>query len=204
MEAFIELIQEEEKEKYESSYVPPSQENPAGPRAKSSPPPTASDIPPAISESLPMLPKESASSSHNETVNLTADNSSYETPWICPMCTLENPSTFLCCDVCAAEQPPPTNTLSTSTSGQGSTQPVRLESRNSKKRPLSFDRKEEKQPNPGDRFVFKNRTRPLDTLKSLDRGVDKKPLGWVCISCSSFMETQWWTCSCCGTMKPSS
>lgn len=204
MEAFIELIQEEEREKYESSYVPPSQENPAGPRTKSSPPLSTSDIPPTISETLPALPKEAPSSNRNETVDLTADNSSYETPWICPTCTLENPSTFLCCDVCATERPPPTNTLSKSTSGQNPTQPVRSESRNLKKRPLSLDRKEEKEANPGDTFIFKNRTRALDTLKSLDRGADKKPLGWVCISCSSFMETQWWTCSCCGTMKPSS
>lgn len=207
MEAFIELIQEEEREKYESSYVPPSQENPAGPRTKSPsppPPPTASDIPPVISKTLPVLQKETPSSNHNETVDLTADNSSYETPWICPMCTLENPSTFLCCDVCAAERPPPTNTLSTSTSVGNNIQPVRPESRNSKKRPLTLDRKEEKDANPGDPFLFKNRTRALDTLKSLDRGADKKPLGWVCTSCSSFMETQWWTCSCCGTMKPSS
>ncbi|KAJ5192282.1 hypothetical protein N7449_008424 [Penicillium cf. viridicatum] len=204
MEAFIELIQEEEREKYESSYVPPSQENPAGPRTQSSPPPTASDIPPVISETLPVLQKEAPSSNRNETVDLTADNSSYETPWICPMCTLENPSTFLCCDVCAAERPPPTNTLSTSTSIRKNIQPVRSESRNSKKRPLTPDRKEEKDANPGDPFLFKNRTRALDTLKSLDQGADKKPLGWVCTSCSSFMETQWWTCSCCGTMKPSS
>ncbi|KAJ5396130.1 uncharacterized protein N7487_010433 [Penicillium crustosum] len=148
--------------------------------------------------------KEAPSPTRNETVDLTADNSSYETPWICPMCTLENPSTFLCCDVCAAERPPPTNTLSTSTSARNNSQPVRSESRNSKKRPLTLDRKEEKDVNPGDPFLFKNRTRALDTLKSLDRGADKKPLGWVCTSCSSFMETQWWTCSCCGTMKPSS
>ncbi|KAJ5210919.1 Zinc finger RanBP2-type [Penicillium cf. griseofulvum] len=204
MEAFIELIQEEEREKYESSYVPPSQENPAGPRTKSSPPPTASDIPPAISETLPALPKESPPSDGNETVNLTADNSSYEAPWVCPTCTLKNPSTFLCCDVCAAERPPPTSTLSTSTSSRNSTQPVRSEPRISQKRPLPLDQNQEKEANLRSAFVFKNRTRALDTLKSLDRGADKKPLGWVCISCSSFMETQWWTCSCCGTMKPSS
>ncbi|KAI2725626.1 hypothetical protein CBS147333_1032 [Penicillium roqueforti] len=204
MEAFIELIQEEEREKYESSYVTPSQEHPAGPRTKSSPPPASSDIPPAVSEDLPVIPKEAPSSDRNEAVDLTADNSSYETPWICPTCTLENPSTFLCCDACAAERPPPTNTPSTSASGRHYTQPVRSESRNLKKRRLSLGRKEEAKANPGDTFVFKNRTRALDTLKSLDRGADKKPLGWVCISCSSFMETQWWTCSCCGTMKPSS
>jgi hypothetical protein len=39
----------------------------------------------------------------------------------------------------------------------GSPEPVHLESQNPKKRPLSIDRKEEKQTNPGDPFVFKNR-----------------------------------------------
>jgi hypothetical protein len=206
MEAFIELIQEEEREKYESSYVPPSQENPAGPRTKSSPPPTASDNSPAASEPQPVLPQTASSSDSKETVDLTADNSSYDAPWICSTCTLENPSTFLCCDVCAAERPPPTNTLSTSTSnlGQRSTQPLRSGPRISKKRSLPLDRNEDRNAKPRDTFALKNRTRALDTLKALDRGADKKPLGWLCTSCSSFMESQWWTCSCCGTMKPSS
>ncbi|KAJ5780337.1 Zinc finger RanBP2-type [Penicillium paradoxum] len=208
MEAFIELIQEEEREKYESSYVPPSQQNPAGPRTKSSPPLTASDTSPATSEAQPVMPQVTSSSNNNITVDLTADNSSYEAPWTCSTCTLENPSTFLCCDVCAAERPPPTNTLFTttsiSTSGRTSALPARSEPRNSKKRSAPLDRKEDKDINPRDTFAFKNRTRALDTLKSLDRDADKKPLGWLCTSCSSFMETQWWTCSCCGTMKPSS
>ncbi|KAJ5464178.1 hypothetical protein N7475_007313 [Penicillium sp. IBT 31633x] len=208
MEAFIEMIQEEEKERYESSYVPPSQENPAGPRTKSSPPHTASDTTPADCNTSSALPQAATSSGRKETVDLTADNSSYEAPWTCSTCTLENPSTFLCCDVCAAERPLPTNALTTSTSipthGRKSTQPVRSESRNPKKRSLPLGRKEDRETNPKDTFAFKNRTRPLDTLKSLDRGADKKPLGWLCTSCSSFMETQWWTCSCCGTMKPSS
>jgi RNA polymerase subunit RPABC4/transcription elongation factor Spt4 len=26
-------------------------------------------------------------------------------------------------------------------------------------------------------------------------------LGWNCLECGTFMETQWWTCSLCGTMK---
>lgn len=208
MEAFIELIQQEEREKYEASYVPPSQQNPAGPRAESSPPPASSFTPPAASDIQTALPKASSSPDHKTTIDLTADNSSYEAPWICSTCTLENPSTFLCCDVCAAERPPPTNKLSTSkpiaTYGKKSTLPVRSEPRNSKKRSLPLDRKEDKEATPRDTFAFKNRTRALDTLKSLDQGADKKPLGWLCTSCSSFMETQWWTCSCCGTMKPSS
>ena len=132
-----------------------------------------------------------------------ADNSSYDKPWTCPTCTLENPSNFLCCDVCAAERPPPTNTqpASTSTSGNTSNKPPRSVSRGSTKRSLPPDQPDDKK-NPKDTFAFKNRTRAKDSLKKLDQGVNKKPLGWVCTSCSSFMETQWWTCSCCGTMKP--
>jgi hypothetical protein len=204
MEAFIELIQEEEREKYDSSYVPPSQENPAGPRTQSSPP-ASSNTPSATSKPQPVIPRTSRSGK-DEPVNLTADNSSYDTPWICPTCTLENQSTFLCCDVCAAERPPPTNskTTSMSTSRSASTQPLQSKFLNPKKRPLPAEKKEEKEANPRDTFAFKNRTRPLDSIRALDRGTEKKPLGWLCTSCGSFMETHWWTCSCCGTMKPSS
>ena len=31
-----------------------------------------------------------------------------------------------------------------------------------------------------------------------------KPLGWNCLTCGSFMDTQWWTCSMCGSLKASS
>ncbi|KAJ5565702.1 Zinc finger RanBP2-type [Penicillium sp. DV-2018c] len=208
MEAFIELIQEEEREKYESSYIPPSQDNPAGPRTKPSPPPTTSKDSPAARNPQSELAQPASSSGNQEIVNLTADNSSYDAPWVCSTCTLENPSTFLCCDVCAAERPLPTNKLSTPTptseTSQRSTLPVRSGPRIPKKRSLPFDRNEDRKAMPRDTFALKNRTRALDSLKALDRGADKKPLGWLCTSCSSFMESQWWTCSCCGTMKPSS
>ncbi|KAJ5336804.1 zinc finger protein [Penicillium brevicompactum] len=206
MEAFIELIQEEEREKYESSYVPPSQEHPAGPRTESSPPPVPSDIPPATSKSVPASPNPTKQSVPAESVNLTADNSSYDKPWICPTCTLENQSTFLCCDACAGERPPPTNTKPTpaSTSRRVSTQRKPSDTQNPKKRPLSINQNEEKDVNARNAFAFKNRTRPVDNIKALESGAEKKPLGWLCESCGSFMESQWWTCSCCGTMKPSS
>ncbi|KAJ6008944.1 hypothetical protein N7499_001009 [Penicillium canescens] len=203
MEAFIELIQEEEREKHGSSYLPPSQEHPAGPRTESSPP-ARSNTPPATSDT-PFVPtKEAPTSNQSHNVDHKADNSSYDNPWTCPSCTLENPPNFLCCDVCAAERPPPTNIKpeSTSTPGNTSNQPQQSVLRGSTKRSLPPDQPDKK--NPKDTFAFKNRTRAKDSLKKLDQGVNKKPLGWVCTSCSSFMETQWWTCSCCGTMKPSS
>ncbi|KAJ5648591.1 hypothetical protein N7490_004963 [Penicillium lividum] len=195
LQAFIELIQEEEREKYGSSYVPPSQENPAGPRTEASPSKlsvkdTAKSLP---AKKPPTIPSSSS----------RANNSSYDAPWICPMCTLENPSNFLCCDVCAAERPTPSNTnLAKGPSRQISAKSASAEPQNQKKRPLGDNIEVKKDP-PRDAFALKNRTRALDSLSSLDRDANKRPLGWVC-SCGTFMETQWWTCSLCGSMKPSS
>ena len=32
----------------------------------------------------------------------------------------------------------------------------------------------------------------------------ERPMGWVCMVCGTYMESQWWTCSQCGTMKATS
>lgn len=200
MQAFIELIQEEEREKYGSSYIPPSQENPAGPQTGSSP------DPPSFSKTVTAQPDELSLRKTAGARHLTADNSSYEAPWSCPTCTLENPPNFLCCDACAAERPAP----SKEKPPQPQLEPpirntVPPERPRHKKRPLQEVEKEANDESvPRDTFTFKNRTRALDSLASLDRDANKKPLGWICTSCGSFMETQWWTCSCCGKMKPSS
>ncbi|KAJ5644569.1 Zinc finger RanBP2-type [Penicillium longicatenatum] len=195
LQAFIELIQEEEREKYGSSYVPPSQENPAGPRTESSLPKSS-----ARDTAKSLLSNKTPAVSSSST---TANNSSYDAPWTCPMCTLENPSNFLCCDVCASERPTPTNTnVAKGSSRQTPAQSVRAEPEKQKKRALPDDTGAKPDPAHGT-FAFKNRTRALDTLSSLDRDANKRPLGWVC-SCGTFMETQWWTCSLCGSMKPSS
>lgn len=194
LQAFIELIQEEEREKYGTAYVPPSQENPAGPRKGTSPA--------SPSDSLIILPDTPDSDPSSSSTK--ANNNSYESAWTCPTCTLENPSNFLCCDVCAAERPAPSNLKST-----GLEERPRPTSRappkppNQKKRPAQMDERGEGDSTPRDTFTFKNRTRALDSLACLGRDVNKRPLGWVC-NCGTFMESQWWTCSLCGTMKPSS
>ncbi|KAJ5280513.1 hypothetical protein N7478_005885 [Penicillium angulare] len=202
MQAFIELIQEEEREKYGSSYVPPSQENPAGPRAQS--PEPSSDGPKTVQNpNEEPTPKDTPINLTEDT--LGADNSSYDATWTCPTCTLENPANFLCCDVCASERPVPSNSkVAEAPARPASAQRVPAEPQNPKKRPLPTDNNPAKDGPPArDTFAFKNRTRPLDKLKSLDQDANKRPLGWLC-SCGTFMETQWWTCSLCGSMKPSS
>lgn len=173
-QAYIELIQQEEREKYGPSYIPPSQENPAGPRATMSPPP---------------IPESTKPTSQPDPIDLTSDNASYEKPWTCPTCTLANPSTFLCCDACAAERPRPSNPRSISGPATISDAPPRAAS----KRPLSQ----------ASEAAARNR-RAAETLAAADRTSQKRPLGWVCHTCGTFMETEYWTCSNCGMMKQTS
>ena len=176
-QAYIELIQQEERERYGPSYIPPSESNPGGPRSFMSPPPIPESTRPSSSSQAPLSP---------EPTDLISDSSAYENPWTCPTCTLENPPDFLCCDVCAAERPRPSNPRSIS-------EPV--PPRNKNKRPLS-----ESTSKPS----FKNHTSAVQSLADLDKNAQKRPLGWVCQSCKSFMQTEFWTCSNCGLMKSSS
>ncbi|KAA8643586.1 hypothetical protein EYZ11_009485 [Aspergillus tanneri] len=180
MQAYIELIEQEERERYGPSYIPPSQENPAGSRSTPSPP------------LIPQDTKPPTQSQPQASVDITYDDDLYEQPWSCPTCTLENPANFLCCDACAAERPRPSN--SRSILGPATMNPVTSSNRK-KKRPMNHS---------ASLTTFKNRNSAVETLAALDRNTPKRPLGWVCEFCSTFMETQWWTCSNCGTMKSAS
>ncbi|KAF9891042.1 hypothetical protein FE257_004977 [Aspergillus nanangensis] len=182
MQVYIDLIEEEERERYGPSYVPPSHTNPAGPRSTLPPPPIPEATRPTT---VPPQP--------SEPVDLSADDSLYERPWTCTVCTLENPSNFLCCDACASERPRPTS--SRTTSEPASPSPGGTESRHKNKRPLSQSPAQ---------HSFRNRTRAVESLATLEQSASKRPLGWVCDSCGAFMETEWWTCSGCGRMKQTS
>ncbi|KAL3481145.1 WLM domain-containing protein [Aspergillus californicus] len=181
MQTYIDLIEQEERERYGPSYIPPSQENPAGPRTTLSPP----IIPENTRPSVPPLQQDA--------VDLTDDDSSYADSWTCPTCTLLNPSNYLCCDACASERPRPVNTRSVS--GPPSTSGSSAGGQSKNKDPINRT--------VGQRS-FKNRRTAAETLNGLEKNAQKRPLGWLCHSCGSFMETEWWTCSMCGTMKHAS
>lgn len=192
MQAYIEMIQEEEREKYGQSYIPPSQENPAGPRSTLSPPPVPE-------HSKPQPPR---SSSDHDTISTTpVNNASYDDAWSCPICTLENPPNFLCCDACGSERPPPTST--SKSRPESNTTPAKNKpegKKSSTSKPLS---------RPASQYsassrAFKPRTSAAEALAKLERNTPKRPLGWICHVCGTFMETEWWTCASCGTMKQSS
>ncbi|KAL5333498.1 WLM domain-containing protein [Aspergillus crustosus] len=182
MQVYIDLIEEEEREKYGASYIPPSQDNPAGPRTNLTPPPVPE-------HSRPSVPVQ-----QQDEIDLTIDDTHYTDSWECSMCTLVNPSNFLCCDACGSERPRPV--IPRSVSGPPSTTSSSTLATQSKNK------------GPINRIVgqrsFKNRRTAVESLSGLEKNAQKRPLGWLCSSCGAFMETEWWSCSSCGTMKQAS
>lgn len=198
MLAFIDLVQEEEREKHGDNYIPPSAENPWGSQGApipiksepSSSPTSSRQRPGPVSQkpSIPASTKPPPSSllpSHPKP-NPKQPSRSILTPdtWTCDICTLVNPSTYLCCDACGTEPPSPPPRASPAPSNRPpstQTRPSSLRDSNAKK--------------------------AINSLISLDATTSRlppKPLGWLCHSCGTYMESEWWTCAQCGSMKLSS
>lgn len=185
MIAYIDLIQEDEKEKYGKDYVPPSKENPAGSQGARKPgvenpsirQKPGSYIPPLI----PSSSKPKSKSILPEYIDLAAPDSGFGETWTCNVCTLINPSDHLCCGACDAERPsPPSSPAHRPLPSSTQSRPPTLGNSTSKKA-----------------------VRSLINLDQTMKQQPKKPLGWLCI-CGNFMEEQWWTCANCGVMKQTS
>lgn len=164
IQAFIDLIREEEKEQLGNAYIPPSSTNPAGPRSMPSPP----------------VPQHTKPNVGNDPIIIPDEVESPDQSWTCPICTLDNPETFLCCDACASERPLPKQMTEEPKKPPKRTQSSQSSKTNDSRKPPSSS---------------------IQRLAELDRNISKKPLGWICHSCGTFMEPKWWTCSACGTMK---
>lgn len=184
MQAYIEMIQDEEREIYGPSYIPPSEENPAGPRT------TLSQPIPALGErELPPNPP----SSERGGISLATDNHPVDETWACDTCTLENPPNYLCCDACGAEKP----LLSQSKRPKRGLDPAVRAPEGRTSVPISrLVPKTTSGPK-----TMKFRSNAAETLAALEKNTPKRPLGWICHACGTFMETEWWTCASCGTMK---
>lgn len=178
MQAYIDLIQEEEKEKYGDGYEPPSEDNPAGPRATMSPLPP-SQTPPVPTSTKP-APKEEPRA---PSIDLTAeDHPDDPDTWTCEVCTLVNPTQFLACDACTVERPA---AKSNQASRQNNTNIARAENR---EKPSALKPRQS---------VVKS----LAALEAQEASKPAKPMGWLCHVCNNWMESQWWTCARCGNMK---
>lgn len=179
IQAYVEMIQEEEREKYGSAYVPPSSANPAGPLSTLYPPTIPQSTKPG-----PALSAQKLGSDH-VLIDLSDDDDSPSSTWSCQMCTLVNPASFLFCDACGSERPP--HVQHTAAAKPSAKQPEDTSKRHS-----------------GTRNSFKPPSKALQSLIELEKKSTKQPLGWVCHLCGAFMETEWWACSACGTIKQAS
>ncbi len=205
MEAYIEMLQEEEKEKWGEAYVPASASNPGGSVVatggdarnvdRRQPPPATASTGKAVS-SAPALPLSTkpappavpaVSTTKNNTPKSSASTAADS--WTCPTCTLQNPFNYLCCDACGLERPD----ALTSSFSNPSDNHRHSSSMKSQRHPAS------------------SLSSSLKSNTKKDREMDKKvsasrstPAFWICHVCDTVMETQWWTCSSCGAMKLSS
>lgn len=193
MIAYIDLIQEEEKEKYGDAYIPPSRENPAGSQGgpmkiKADPGTTTIRASPVPGSTKPIPP-----SARHISVGLGMGHlppyrqppSSKPSPpvsdsWTCDVCTLVNPANYLCCDACSSERPSPPPSPAPTSQGAPSTQ----------SRPSSIRD-----------TTGKKAIKSLISLDATTSQLPKKPIGWSCHQCGNYMESEWWTCARCGSMK---
>ena len=185
MQAYIELIQQEEREKYGEGYVPPSKSNPAGSQGRAISLDTESENedegpPPVPVDTKQNQQQDSAPSIVVETTSTPPDS------WSCEICTLVNPTNYLCCDACGTERP--------SSSFKAPQPPL----------PRTAPRTAHPQTLQTSRNTTNKSSRSVSTLSALSAAESKKPLGWVCHRCGNFMENEWWTCAGCGSMKQSS
>lgn len=178
MQAYIELLQEEERERYGDAYIPPSQDNPTGSGLSALPPSSvARDTSASAISTNSNSPSNSNSNTPTSDLTSAQPTTTANGTWTCGICTLENPSTYLCCDACTTERAEST---------------------------LRTSRTQHAAPPSANRRAPKPAHKAAKALLSLDAVSKNKPLGWICHRCGTFMENEWWTCAGCGRMKLSS
>ena len=208
-QAYMELVQEEQREKYGKDYVEPTSDHPAGSHEDEAGPSESNEVPPLENKSIPP-PEENSMPPppiivHNKPpAKLGLPSGAYHKPaapddsWTCDICTLNNLGNFLCCDACGTErssaptfgyahledtQPPLSRPQ-----GTGAT------SKPEPKYPKSSIAEEKKLRSRSSRNSLRN-------YAAWGEAESKKPLGWLCQRCGTFMETEWWSCASCGTVK---
>lgn len=193
-QALWELVQEDEKAKYGSSYVPPSAEHPEGSqggaamasaRGSSSGPSMASRPKP---NGGPRIAGPSSSTNTPPPIPLATKPPLQSNPtapaegWACIVCTLHNPADFLCCDACGIER--------------SKEQTKQTQQKKTAKRPRDVvDLTSSPTSKPGKKAA---------TRSTVAAPSPPKAATWQCSFCGNVMETLWWTCSTCGKMKDSS
>lgn len=174
-QAMWELVQEDEKAKQGNAYIPPSATTMAGPSGRSN-------------------PQEPTTAQNNR-----PSTGSYNDPWVCQVCTLHNPATFLCCDACGAERASPgepakapRSTQPTASQPSGNANPTVIDLTDS---PPRLPRRDAQRQDARQREGTRHASQKENVAQPAPAAT------WQCSFCGNVMERKWWTCSSCGLMK---
>ncbi|KAH8682338.1 WLM domain-containing protein [Xylariales sp. PMI_506] len=188
-QALWELVQEDEKAKYGNAYVPPTAGNPIGNRGPAvgaaQPGPRSTHH----SQETPQWPPYQSTSKQART-GRPAVAASFPISWSCKVCTLENPSNYLCCDACGTKR------------GDGPGEEI--EAKPTKRpRTVTVDLTSSSPPDsapivpPAAKSGSNPRQPPTGVRSSTART-------WACSFCGRNRPWEFWSCDLCGKIKDSS
>ncbi|KAI9734222.1 MAG: hypothetical protein M1834_002324 [Cirrosporium novae-zelandiae] len=192
-----------------SSYFTPAPLPPPPPRVPAA---TKPQLPP-FSNTSSYPPSFSSSKINQEPdsdTGTTPSSSAYNTSWTCPICTLINPPTYLCCDACTTERPP--STFSTSQTQTPTRPKSKLTTTGTTSTPQSQSRLRRSNTTTTSSSSFSTRHKSTRSSASASTSIfnnnnkngNGELGGWICAGCGNWMENEWWTCAGCGRMKESS
>ena len=209
MQAYIDLIQEDEQNQLGDLYIPSSQENPAGSKSLPREHPgkllqRQREIEDGIRKQTQTPPQPSALPQPKARPKEPSPPPASDT-WTCEICTLVNPINYLSCDACTVERPAH---ISAQIPSDTPFPPPRSHHHPTTSRSSNPDNHRDRDRDRERPAAFAPRHNAYDNLKRFEQQSqtkrDTKPLGWTCHGCGNFMELEWWTCSVCGVMKASS
>ncbi|KAI1497666.1 WLM domain-containing protein [Biscogniauxia marginata] len=174
-QALLELIQEEEKAKKGDAYVPPSAYTPSESGSSSLVAEEPRNKQPAVRQSLQAPSRD-----------VEIEDRDLPNTWTCNICTLANPSHFLCCDACGIER-----------SAEVSRE---LAERSSKRQRTTIDLTK------SDLETMRHGSSSAGPGRSMASfgAPTPVPRTWRCHSCSRIMDHKWWACEGCGSIKTES
>lgn len=233
MQAYIDLIQEDEREKFGGYYEPPTAANPAGPRRaqgrSASLVEQQMEIEQAIvkekqkqrDDNRPPVPSQGLQNTSHLPSRLQQSNTSSRTVSPSPAVANKNQpsssdveedsdpeedSDTWTCEICTLINP--LSFLSCDACGVERPTSISYKPQSSKQK--STKTKDNKRAK-SDRELpnaLKPRSSAYDSIARFnaerEQKLASKPLGWKCGGCGNFMEMEWWTCARCGRMKESS
>ncbi|KAI3338240.1 WLM-domain-containing protein [Ustulina deusta] len=169
-QALWEIVQEEEMARKGGAYVPPSAASNTG----------RDDITVKGRHRGPGMAAQSSTARHG----LQGDKETGST-WICGVCTLNNPSGYLCCDACGTER----------TERSATQQQTVIDLTGSDGRNINGQRQSSS--TNATRRAKESPPPAFQPAASASRS-------WTCHFCGRVRESQWWSCDLCGTIKLSS